>query len=62
MNAKEWISGVYLDTRQFTKEEVINLMEEYHIYKNKFDEEALKKSSTNRVKICRKINEDLFSS
>lgn len=35
MNAKEYLSGVYLDDQQFNKTEVIQLMEDYHKYKIK---------------------------
>ncbi len=42
MNAKDYLSGVYLDTKKFSKKETIELMEDYFKYKTEYNEQQVK--------------------
>ena len=44
MDAKDYLSGVYLDTHKFSKEEAIALMEDYCDYKKKYEKQIIEKT------------------
>ena len=40
MDAKDYLSGVYLDDKNFSKKETIELMEDYFKYKVEYNEQT----------------------
>ena len=57
MDAKDYLSGVYLDTKKFSKKEVIELMEDYHKYKTAYIQQVVKKSNTHVVSKFAKVED-----
>src|ERR1035437_7901954 len=62
MDAKDFLSGVYLDDRLFTKDELIKLMEDYHSYRREYKKQLRDKQIEDYAqaliyyKICSNLN------
>ena len=49
MNAQDFLSGVYLDNAKFTKQEVIEIMEQYHAYQIEYSKQLVDKLANGRT-------------